>query len=152
MRPVLCRWDGLTFHPAGDYWERLARSQLTQGEMVVLSPVEERTAKSHNHYFASLRDIWQSLPDMLLASYPTPEHMRKRALIETGWCDIEDWIPGKGKSFATDGYCIMISRGGVVRVYKPKSQGVKAMGKRDFEQSKRDVLDWCEGLLERRRA
>lgn len=46
-----------------------------------------------------------------------------------------------------DEYAIVEAVECVVRVYTAKSQSMKAMGNRDFQQSKSDVLDFVDDLL-----
>ena len=63
-----------------------------EGEVVLMAQVEERTEVSHNHEFAWLRDAWATLPESIADDYPSPEHLRKRALIATGWATMRDYV------------------------------------------------------------
>lgn len=129
----------------------------SQGEIVRLAPVEERSEISHRHEFAWLRDAWQTLPDAIMADYPSAEHLRKRALIATGWADIRDY-PCASRAEATrlaaalrgelDDYAVVIVRDAVVRVARAKSQARDKMNRADFQASKQAVIEYVAGLLD----
>jgi hypothetical protein len=46
-----------------------------------------------------------------------------------------------------DDFAVVIVREAVVLVWTAKSQSVKAMGAKDFQQSKSDVLDFLADLI-----
>jgi hypothetical protein len=116
----------------------------------------DRSTNSHNHYFATITDAHETLPDELREIYPTPEHLRKKALIRKGWRDEREFVC-ESKAAAErlaafmkplDGYAIIEARESVVRVWTAKSQSKKGMpGKGEFQRSKQDVLDFIDDLL-----
>lgn len=127
-----------------------------QGEVVMLAPVEERSEVSHRHEFAWLKDVWASLPDAIAADFPSAEHLRKRALVATGWCDVRDYscaTRAEAMRLAAtlrgelDGYTVVIVRDAVVRVCRAKSQSRSKMKAADFQASKTDVLQWVADLI-----
>lgn len=126
-----------------------ADRQYVVGEVYLLAVTEERSWASHGHYFAALNEAWKNLPEELADQYPTVEHMRKRALIKVGYRD-ERSIVCASKAEAhrvaafirpLDGYAFVIVCENVVIHLTAKSQSSRAMGKKDFEESKRAVLD-----------
>ena len=127
-----------------------------EGEVVLMAQVEERTEVSHNHEFAWLRDAWATLPESIADDYPSPEHLRKRALIATGWATMRDYVCAS-RAEATrlaatlkselDAYALIIASESVVRVCRAKSQSRKAMNKADFQASKEAVLRWVADLI-----
>jgi hypothetical protein len=127
-----------------------------QGEVVMLAPVEERSEASHRHAFAWLRDVWASLPEHIADQYPSAEHLRKKALIATGWCDVRDYACAS-RAEATrlaatlkaelDDYTVIILRDAVVRVARARSQAFRKMNKADFQASKTDVIRWVSDLI-----
>lgn len=153
--PILCRWDGEAFKPAGPYWAKQADRDYCVGETYRLVTHEERSAASHNHYFAAINDAWQSMPDAMLADYPTAEHLRKKLLISCGYADERDFVCGskaeaqRMREFIRpmDDYAVIIVRDDVVRVYTAKSQSKRAMGAKAFQESKTAVLDAIYALL-----
>lgn len=134
----------------------LAAEHFGQGEVVMLAPLEERSEVSHRHEFAWLRDVWSSLPDHIAADFPSAEHLRKRALIATGWCDVRDY-PCASRAEAmrlastlrseVDDYTVVIVREAVVRVCRAKSQARGKMNKADFQASKTAILEWVSALI-----
>lgn len=159
---IRCEWDGEAFVPSSPFQARIADQEFGEGEVVLISVEGERSAASHRHEFASIRDMWATLPESL-AEMPyakSPETLRKHALVATGFSDVET-IDAGGKAAAeriaayvgglatkAHGYAIVKVGGSVVRVWTPRSQSYRAMGKDEFHRSKSAVLAWIEGLLE----
>ena len=157
--PVLYQWTG----EAMSSLPRLAKAcdaEFTVGEVYRMEAQEQRSLASHNHYFATLNDIFMSLPEEFGDRIPTAEHMRKWALIRCGYRD-ERSIACTSKAEAQriagfvkpmDDFAIVVVNEATVTVYTAKSQSMKAMCKAVFQQSKDHVLAYCQGLLERRAA
>jgi hypothetical protein len=150
--PIPFRWEGDVMRPERP---RLADQHFTVGERYVLVEHHERSEASHRHYFAAIHDAWQSLPDELMAEYPTAEHLRKKMLVKTGYAD-ERSIVCANKAEAQrvgafarplDSFAVVIVREAVVRVYTAQSQSTKAMGPKAFQESKTKVLDAINDLL-----
>ncbi len=152
MTPLEFQWDGEAMVPKRP---RLADLQYTIGEVYRLGVIEERSANTHNHYFASLAESWRNLPDDLAERFQTVEHLRKYALIKAGYFD-ERSIVCASKAEARrvaafvepmDGYALVSVHEAVVRVYTAKSQSHKAMGARDFQASKTAVLEIVSAMI-----
>jgi hypothetical protein len=148
--PILATYTGDGFSISQGYWQKQADKYYVIGERYRVLHENERSAKSHRFYFASIRDAHSNMPDALLELHPSPEALRKHALIRTGWCDqitfvcasaaearraVAFWAPMHPES-------IVVSQRNVLVMYTAKSQSVKAMGAKDFQQSKSDVLTW----------
>ena len=154
--PILYRYEGDgEFRTVSSFWAGRADKAFVVGEVYRLVEHHDRSMNSHRHFFASLNEGWKNLPDEKLDEYPTPEHLRKKALIRKGYAD-ERSIVCASKAEAQrmaafmkpmDDYAVVSVRDAVVRVFTAKSQSVKAMGNRDFQQSKSDVLDFVADLL-----
>lgn len=138
--------DG-AFHPTNRFHNVVA-AEFGEGELVRLERHEERSGKSHNHFFASLQDAWANLGEDAAERFPTSEHLRKWALIKAGYRD-ERTIVCASKAEARriaafvkpiDDYAVVIAREAVVAVLTAKSQSVRAMGRADFQASKEAVL------------
>lgn len=150
--PLYWRWEGDAMVPLRP---AIADKHFIVGANYLLAPEEERSSKSHRHYFSSLHEIWQSLPDDLLTEYPTDTHLRKKMLIKCGYAD-ERSIVCSSKAEAErmaafirpmDEYAVVTFREAVVRVYTAQSQSGKAMGAKLFQESKEKVLDAANELL-----
>lgn len=128
-----------------------------QGEVVMMAPVEERSEVSHRHEFAWLKTAWETLPDNLAAEFPTTEHLRKRALIETGWCTVQDYACGTRAEAlrwlaylrkVVPEYSVVTVENTVIRVFEARSQARGKMKKEDFQKSKTDILTYVANLLD----
>jgi hypothetical protein len=155
MQPLPFLWDGENMI-LDQRFRRTADEQYTVGERYRMEPVEDRSAKSHSHEFAWLKSAWATLPEHLALEYPTEEHLRKRALIATGWCTMQDFVCATRaeaqRTAATlrsvlDDYSVVIISDAVVRVCQARSQARNRMNKADFQASKTDVLEYVANLL-----
>lgn len=154
--PLVYRWEDGAMHPMGRF-ARQAHDQFEPGETYFLGEIEERSEVSHNHQFAWLKDAWASLPEDLGAKYPSKEHLRKAALIHTGWCTIRDY-PCQSRAEAqrlavairglVDEYAVILVQDAVVRLIEARSQARGKMKPADFQKSKQSILEWVAALLE----
>lgn len=152
MTPLPFRWTGDSFEPLHP---RRADKEYVVGEVYDLVPVEQRSRASHAHYFAALTEAWRNLPESMDAQFPTSEHLRKYALIKTGYAD-ERSIVCASRTEALrvaafirpmDTYAIVAASEATVKVWTAKSQSMKAMGKAEFEASKTAVLDLVAKMI-----
>ncbi len=154
--PVAMRWrDGALVPVNAEQAKRAA--QWNDGEIHVVDEWEPRDWNSHRHFFAQLKDMWASLPDRLTeATFRTPEHLRKKALIATGWstridivCETDAHALAAMASLQMiDEYAIVKVKGNVVIVWRAKSQSEIGMpDRKNFQRSKWDVLNWVADLL-----
>lgn len=151
---IACHWDGRAFVPlrqsAGQCTERFGA-----GEIVLLDVQEERSALSHRHYFAAIREAWANLPELYDGRWPSPEHLRKWALIQSGYSDERSIVcasKAEARRMAAfiqpcDEYSIVLALGSVVRVFTARSQSLRAMGKAEFQASKDHVLETISKLI-----
>lgn len=156
MKPTVFCWDGNAMVPHRTF-DKLCAHQFIPGENYRLVQHEDRSDASHRQFFASLHDKWMTLPETLQDEYPSEESLRHKALIRCGYCTEKDFIlPSEtaALTFAAaliedDAECYLIieCRGRVVRKYKAASQAYRAMGKKVFQKSKQDVLDFVDRLL-----
>lgn len=155
--PVQFQWDGEAMVPASRYWARTADQQFVVGERYRLAIENERSEVSHKHEFAWLRTAWQSLPDHMLDQFPSPEHLRKFALIAKGHCTMVQHTCASVAEAErlqavlqhhVDTYAVIKRRNAVVTVYTAVSQSKRAMGAAQFQISKQDIIDYVAGLLQ----
>jgi hypothetical protein len=136
-------------------YEGLAYKQYAAGEEYALTLLEARSRASHNHFWASLQNGFDNLPDNIAARFPSVEHMRAFLLIECGWCDEVEFdlaSESEAKKLAArtrteSPYARIHRHNRTLIVRYPKSQSAKAMGKADFEASKKATLDLLEGMI-----
>lgn len=153
--PIEFQWDGEAMLPANRYFAKLCDKQFVVGERYRLEEWRDRSQASHNHQFAWLHDAWMNLPENLSELYPTPDHLRKRALIDCGFYD--ETIIDCGNNAAAlrvaahlrhkDEFAVVIVRGPIVAERIAKSQSRRAMGGKLFEQSKQAILAHIANLI-----
>ena len=130
----------------------------TPGERYWLEEVSDRSWISHRHEFAWVHAAWENLDDTLTEKFPSPGHLRKAALIATGW--FREVIIDAGNAAAAlrvaayargeDDFAHVTTRGQTVIVRKARSQrmhGRDRMDKSEFERSKADILGWLSNLI-----
>ena len=154
--PLLLQYQGEgEFRTPSRYWAREADKQFVVGEHYRLAEHNDRSAASHNHYFAAISEAWENLPDHLLEEYPSPEHLRKKMLVRAGYADERSFVctsKAEAQRLAAflkpvNSYAVIIVKEAVVREYTAQSQSHKAMGKQVFQESKDKVLNQIAALL-----
>ena len=152
--PQYFRWDA--DKSAMIPWRKALadRTYVDQAEYR-LGVIEERSVNSHKAYFAQVTEVWRNLPAKLAEHYPSPDHLRKDALIETGYFDQTvygcashaealRWCP---RVAADNDYARVIVNGSQIIKRVAKSQSYRAMGAKDFQASKSAVLDYLSDLI-----
>lgn len=154
-RPVdVVRKDGALVPKQQWLFDRL----FTEGCEYSIEIHEPRSGKSHAHYFATVNEAWKNLPEHHGKRHPDSEHLRKWALIHTGWaiertvaCDSAPVAAAVAAAAASlDESAVIIVQGTIVTIATARSQkmhGPGAMSKEEFQKSKQDVLDYVAGLL-----
>jgi hypothetical protein len=148
-------WNGEAMVPMRR--EAAARA-YEAGRRYWLEEVSERSWISHQQQFAWINEAWSNLPERLTDTFPTPEHLRKAALIATGW-HRETIIDAGNRPGALrvaafvegeDEFADVVTRGPTVIVRKARSQrmhGHDRMDKAEFQKSKDDILGWIANLI-----
>lgn len=158
--PLLFRYEGEgAWSPSNNYVARRADGHYVIGAVYALVEHSERSVKSHAAYFAQIKDYWQTLPESLAAEYPTSEHLRKKALIKSGFATHTDFtfdtprdaITAAGVMANDDEYSIVEVKDRVVRRWRARSQNYRSMDREEFQKSKQAVLDYIDARLGRER-
>jgi hypothetical protein len=158
--PIICTWQGDSFVPASERWAKVCDKQFVIGVNYVLTEHQLRSEKSHRHYFASVKEIWQSLPADVALYFPTADHLRKFALIRTGYHNSHsivlknefDAIKAAGMMRPMNDLDLIVQDGRIVTRFSAKSQDTQHMGHDEFQKSKTDVLDFLSDTIGVRRA
>lgn len=156
--PIQFQWDGEAMVPASRFWGREADKQFVVGQRYRMVEENERSEISHNHEFAWLDEAFQTLPDPLLAQYPSKEHLRKQALIAKGYCTMRqhpcqsiaeaERLEKSLSEERADPYVVIVRRRNVVTTYRAVSQSRRAMGAPQFQASKQAIIEFVADLLE----
>lgn len=152
--PIAYRWTGEAHEPLLRF-AREADRQFVVGEVYRLTAVEERSIATHNHMFACLHSAWMNLPDELAARFPSEEHLRKFALIKTGFYDKHDYVAATHREAMElaafirplDSYAVVDVSGVVVTVYTAQSQSRAKADRKRFAEQKTKVLDYVADLI-----
>ena len=147
MSALALTWDGAAFWPLAAH-AGVARQRYGAGEIVTMAEVKARSSPSHRHYFACLREAWINLPQGYAERFPTDEHLRKWALIHTGYCHSRSVVcraRGEAERIAAfvraiDAYAMVSVENRVVWHVTAMSQSEEAMSPQIFQASKRAVL------------
>ena len=156
MKPMQCFvWNGEAMIPARP---KAADKAFVIGRRYWLDEVSERSWASHQQQFAWIAEAWANLPDAIAETFPTSEHLRKAALIATGWR--RETIIDAGNATAAlrvaayargeDEFAHVVTRGPTVIVHKARSQrmhGLDRMDKGEFQASKDAILGWISELI-----
>lgn len=149
---MIWRWVGGVMRPLNP--DR-ARQEFEEGQTYRLDRHEDRSEKSHRHFFGVIKTSWENLPEHLCRRFPSEEHLRRHCLIFAGYCK-QRIVTCGSKAAAVrvavlakelDEYCIVDLKGDVVVVYTAESQSEKAMGSARFQASKEAVFDEVAKLI-----
>jgi len=148
-------WDGEVMRPTKGF-AALADKEYVVGEVYTMDVSDPaRSMISHRHYFAAVYDAWLNLPEDMAEHFASADHLRKAALIRAGYRD-ERTLACSSRAEALrvaafckpmDDYAIVAVSQAVVRVYTAKSQNVRAMGRKVFQESKDAVLEVLAGMI-----
>ena len=148
-------WTGEAFEPASRFWQGIADKNLVVGERYVLVEAKERSQRSHDHYFACMHEAWVNLPEEIAERFPTEDHLRKYALIKCGYRD-ERTLVVKSNAEAVriaafmrpvHEFALISIADNIIVEWTPKSQKIKAMGAKTFQESKDRVLMFVAELI-----
>ena len=133
----------------------LNRVTIPVGSVHGWQMAENRSAKSHDHFFAIVNEAWKSLPEELADDFPSPEHLRKYALIKAGFCNKtsitcannSEALALAGTVRGLDRYAIVSIDGKTVTIWTADSQRKDAMGRKLFQEAKEKAIDVISALL-----
>jgi hypothetical protein len=154
---MLCfTWNGSEMVPMRP---KAADARFVIGQRYWLDEVSDRSWLSHQQQFAWIAEAWGNLPHSMAEMFPSPEHLRKAALIATGW-HRETIVDAGSRAAAArvaayargeDEFARVVVRGSTVAVQKARSQrmhGLDRMDKAEFQKAKEDILGWIAELLD----
>jgi hypothetical protein len=155
-RPMMgFRWNGEAMVPLRP---KAADKEYVIGREYWLDQVSDRSWVSHRQEFAWIAEAWNNLPEQFAETFPSPEHLRKAALIATGWHRETIFDAGNKAAalrFAAyarneDEFAHVVIRGPTVIVRRARSQrmhGRDRMDKKEFQESKNCILEWIANLI-----
>lgn len=154
--PILytCIEDGVMV-PASPFWQRKAAEHYRAGARYELVEHQERSDNSHRHFFATIREAFQNLPDALLDEYPTADRLRRKLLIKGGFCKeqtVECATKAEAQRWADitrqrEPDSIVIARGVLVRIFTAESMSYRTMDRKRFQAAKEFILGELSSML-----
>lgn len=152
--PIPFQWQGDGFTPMPGFARR-CDEVFVVGQVYRLVEQEDRSAPSHRHYHACIATAWDNLSEEQTRRFPTPEHLRKFALIRAGYATSVD-IPCASRAEAVRWvahlesqieYAVVTATDAVVTVWRAKSQNYRSMDKKTFQASKDAVLEIVAAMI-----
>ncbi|MDQ0505997.1 hypothetical protein [Xanthobacter agilis] len=155
IHPIVFTWTGEAMSPASKRFAKDCDREFVIGEYYQLVTHEHRSDASHRHQFAWLHEAWMNLPEDIAYLYPTEDHLRKRALIEAGYYTETAVDAGTRAAAlrvaaavpALDEFAFAKVEGPIVLIRRAKSQSVRAMGAKQFYESKAAILAIIADML-----
>ena len=134
---------------------RPKRVTIAAGEVHPWQMMEERSAASHRHFFAMINEAWKNLPEDMMDELPSPEHLRKWALIKAGFCtktqvvcaNNSEAIRLMATAKALDKYSIAALSGKTVTIWTADSQRRDAMSRKEFQEAKERAIHIISELI-----
>lgn len=153
--PVIFQWDGDHMVPMARF-AKLCDQTFVVHEYYRMDVINERSWRSHRHYFAALHEAWANLPEecQMESWAQSSEHLRHFALIRVGLFDVTiDQVGSNAEAIRTAALFRPLKRLSIVTAVRStvvthtaQSQSVAAMGGPEFQQSKNLVLDFVADL------
>lgn len=134
--------------------------EFVPGRVYVMVEQEESSDKQRAFFFATVKDMWATLPDELARQFVDPDALRKHSLIRCGYAHIyhvacaddDEAMRAASSMKPHDNYAIITVTGRVVSVATAKSQkrprgNGEGMAKAEFQESANAVLDFIRDML-----
>jgi hypothetical protein len=129
--------------------------RLAVGDVMGWQMAEHRSPESHRHFFACVNTAWKNLPEELADYFPSPEHLRKWALIKAGFCSETRVVCANNseamtlatKAKAMDKFSVVAIDGKAVTIWTADSQRRDAMGRQAFNEAKDRALHIISELI-----
>lgn len=126
------------------------------GNTFELETIEDRSNEHHRWLFAVVKKVFENLPEVHAEQFKNPEHLRKRALIEAGWCrhikmHADDAPEIMRLCIWLDPYMLISAGLHGVNIYQAKSMRMKRNGgeltKEKFKEVVERMLHYMAGLI-----
>lgn len=124
------------------------RLTVAVGEVHGWQMAEHRSKASHDHFFACVSEAWKNLPEDMADDFPSPDHLRKWALIKAGFCSETRIVCANNSEAMTlaakakimDRFSLVAIDGKTVTIWTADSQRKDAMGRQAFQEAKDRAL------------
>lgn len=152
---IAMRWNGEALEPTS-HTEAKCQESFEANRVYAVDVIDARSQAAHSRFFAVVNELWHNLPERMMHDYPTSEHLRKRGLVETGFCTEQVHVcKTKAEAQRTAAlirsiheYSIVVASENVVKIYAPMTQRISEMGSKQFYQSAEKVEGWIRNLID----
>ena len=149
------RWTGDAFAPLSGRASKECGAEYIVGAVYRLVEVEDRSEASHRHCFAEINEVWKNLSDEQMERWPTPEHLRKNALIKCGFAKQRTFVASSRAEAlrimafmkSTDEFALYLVKDNIITEWTAESMSYKAMGKQRFNECKTAILEFVSSLI-----
>lgn len=154
MIPVVFEWTGEVMKPVAGFGKACDR-QFVVHERYRMEVVQQRSSESHRHFFAVVNEAFENIPEQHAGRWPTPDHLRRWALIQAGFRNETTYIAGsKAEALrigtflrSIDEFAYVEVKAKTATLYRAKSQSYSEMSRKEFGESKQAVLDVLAKLI-----
>jgi hypothetical protein len=151
--PLPMTWDGECFRPVGRF-AKAADEFYVVGQTYRMVEHYDRSANSHRHAFAELREAFLNLREPWDQILTTEDALRKFALVKAGYCETKQFVCSSNamatelhKALGSD-YDWATVTGNVVTFYTAHSQSYRAMDRKTFQEAKTKMLEVLADLID----
>lgn len=152
--PLGWTWEGDAMRPIKRFAAEADRRYVI-GQNYLMDEVRSRSPASHSHQFAWLKDAWLTLPESAGDEFPTPDHLRRFALIQAGFynetridCGSNAAALRVASTMRSDNsYAEVVVRGPLVVRRVAKSQNHREMDREEFQRSKTALMETVAEML-----
>lgn len=140
------------------YLKDLFERTFVPGKRYKLTEFTPRSRETHNHFFAAIKGYWENWPEKYERDLPSADILRKHALIRTGHY-VQAVMAHQSIEAATayvrdfvryvdyaEGSITTTALGTATVMRIAKTQRKDVMDDAEFQQSKQDVLEFCESV------
>lgn len=150
---IACRYREGVFSPLSP---KAIQDKFQEGELVFLRVDRKRNWPGHQAFMALINDAFETMPDNLREEYSSPDILRRRLLIASGYATIDSIVctsndeaiktAYKMAKFTND-HTFLSLRGSVVVIARAHSQAMDKMDADTFKASCEACIDQLEKLL-----
>ena len=151
-------WNGEALVPLAQH-AKWCRENLVEGEVYQLEESYPRSWQSHKQYFATIKTVFDNLPEDDADLWQNPEELRQWALIAAGYADkVTETYSSKVEAIHSARitqrlmkragiYCTVDVNGHTVTYRTARSNARKAMTSKEFQECKERVFDVLGKLI-----
>jgi len=148
-------WKDGVMVPATSYQATRCAERFEDGKRYLLVEHEDRSHKSHSHFFASLREAFNQLPHDIADDFTSFDHFRSVGLISNGFYHQREFAcASREEARRLAAFLRPMAPLSIVAVHEAvvvertaKSMSYRAMPKGEFQKAKQALIEWAWNLV-----